>query len=243
MNLESVQSSHMHTHDTRRSLQAVLEPIEPLVNIVGNTDGVPSTVERLASTAKRMHDQYLNDAVKEVVTQKVTKGAAVDTKHLTRGLPEEYKKRIDILDKIIKVDMEKVVHGLSEEAISLLYRFQAAAVTLFPPEEIKAAFEAMDKNPNITLGTFQFSYGATPYKDITDIFDILPGLIPALPLACALCPGFLCPIPNPWDDIFCDDRVQEILDLLTPALTCFGNYNEEDFEDGVEWLGCLFECG
>ena len=94
---------------------------DPQVNIVGNTKGVQTTIERLASKAKRMQENYLSDDIMDAVLQKIRKLGEQKPSFNTKGMDKEMKKGMKILEKITKVDADNVINKVAGEAVSTGY--------------------------------------------------------------------------------------------------------------------------
>ena len=234
--LKGLPTQAPYHHDTRRSLQS-LSLFDPEVNIVGNDNKVASTVQRLTSKAKRMQEEYLSDDIMDAVLHKLRKAADPRSRSYTQKMAKEQKDRIKILEKLTKVDTTKFIHKMTEEVISTAQQLQSTLSTILPPDQLKVLLEEASKKSNITLNFNNM----TPYAEITDLFATLAGFLPLLRPGCLFCPGILCFIPSP--EILCSEGVLTLVDELARIFSCFStSYTETDFEDGIAWMSCLYQC-
>ena len=221
-----------YNHDTRRSLQS-LALFDPEVNIVGNHEGVKSTIERLASKSKRMQQEYLGDDIMDAVVQKIRKVADPGTRFFSHKMGKEQKDRMKILEKIAKVDTTKVINKVTEEVISVGYQFHSVLLNILSTDQLEVLLEAASKKSNITFTLNNMSQ----YTEITDIFAQLAELLAIGSSLCSLCPGPICVIPLP-------EAICPIVIEISRIFTCFidNNVTETVFEDGIKWAHCLYTC-
>ena len=219
-------------HDTRRSLQA-MALFDPQVSIVGNNKGVQTTIERLASKAKRMQENYLSDDIMDAVLQKIRKLGGPNPSFHTKGMDKEMKKRIKILEKLTKVDPDKVINKLAEEAFSTGYQIHSALLNFLNSEQLNVLLEKV----NVTF-SFNNQYNS-PYAHITDSFGELATTLSLIGITLL----GLCEIPDDIPEFICPG-IPNIIIELARVLRCFSNngFNETHFEDGIEWMGCIYQC-
>ena len=214
---------------------------DPQVNIVGNSKGVQSTIERLASKAKHMKENYLSDDIMDAVLQKIRKlGEPTETHFNTKNMGQEMKDRIKILEKLVKVDTNKVVNKVAEEAMSIAYQLHSGLENLLHLEPMKVVMELASKKSNVTMNFNDLFTSITDaFGDLSLLLSILNGVIEGV---CVDCPnGPNCTIPEPLYELACVG-LPNLLTEFIRLFDCFGTYDEKAFEDGIEWLTCIYEC-
>ena len=221
---------------------------DPQVNIVGSSKGVQSTIERLASKAKRMQENYLSDDIMDAVLQKIRKmGEPTETHFNTKNMGKEMKDRIKILEKLVKVDTNKVVTKVGEEAVSVIHQIHSELQKLFSSEQIKMAMELTNQKSNVTFESFnnQFTSVTDGFGELAELLRIVKGVIDTACIVCTFAPGTfpeICNAIDPFLPLMCGEGLTSLFDELNRTLECLGTYDEEAFEDGTEWLSCIYKC-
>ena len=220
---------------------------DPQVNIVGNNKGVQSTIERLASKAKRMQENYLSDDIMDAVLQKIRKlGEPTNTHFNTKNTGKEMKDRIKILEKLVKVDANKVVNKVGEEAMSIVHQIHSELQNLLSSEHMKMAMELASQKSNVTFSfSNQFTSITDGFGDLATLLRLAKTGIGLLCLGCNIFPDIFpngCSNIEPFLELLCGEGLTNFFDELIRLLDCFGNYTEQDFEDGTEWLSCIYTC-
>ena len=198
-------SQTQYHHDTRRSLQS-LAMFDPQVNIVGSSKGVQSTIERLASKAKRMQENYLSDDIMDAVLQKIRKmGEPTETHFNTKNMGKEMKDRIKTLEKLVKVDTNKVVNKVGGEVVSIVHQISSELQKLLNSEQMKMVMELASQNSS---ATFSFNNQFTSITDGFGELEILLKLVKAgIRIACIACNrGWIdCTIIDPFLPLICGE--------------------------------------
>ena len=211
---------------------------DPQVNIVGSNKGVQSTIERLASKAKRLQENYLSDDIMDAVLQKIRKiGQPTETHINTKNMGKEMKDRIKILEKLVKVDANKVVTKVGEEVVSVLYQIHSELQNLFNSEQMRMAMESANQNITFSFNN-QFTSVTDGFRELSKILKIAKLGVAGLCLYCIS--G--CPTIDPFLPLICGQGLRDLLNELIRLLDCLAGYDEAAFEDGTEWLYCIYDC-
>ena len=227
-------------HDNRRVLHSVamFDP-QTTVNLVGSTKGVATTVERIKDKVQRLQDHYMGEDIMEAVIGKFRKAAGPQAQFHRRGMKPDQKKRLDILDKLLKIDPEKVIHSFTGQALNTAQELEAAVMNIMTPQQTGTLIRVLHDKHNFTR-TLNFRSSGT-YAQVTDIFDTLITLIDLVIITCEGCDRF-CIFPDDIEALLCNDVAYALMEEVKQVSECLGKYTEAQFEEGLEWLQCLYDC-